>query len=174
MSGLVELATSETSSIPPRLRSVGMSLPTGKFRVGEYEVEPRTLQVRRQGQSFTLEPKVMGVLVDLAGSAGETRTKREIMDSVWPDVTVGDAVLSRSISILRRTLADDPKNPNYIETIPRIGYRFVANVTRVDNGAAAAPEPEEETDNPFRWQWILAIALATVLLLALGMWLGGR
>ena len=115
-----------------------MILPPGKFRVGDYEVEPRMLEVRCDGEVVKLEPKVMGVLVDLATAAGETRTKEEIMDSVWPDVTVGEAVLSRSISLLRSTLKDDPKSPRYIETIPRIGYRFVGEVEPLANGAKPA------------------------------------
>ncbi len=146
-----------------------MILPPGKFRVGDYEVEPRMLEVRRGGEVVKLEPKVMGVLVDLATAAGETRTKEEIMDSVWPDVTVGEAVLSRSISLLRSTLKDDPKSPRYIETIPRIGYRFVGEVEPLSNGAklVAADQADEASASPWLPRTLVAvlIGIAAIVLI---------
>lgn len=154
-----------------------MMMPPGKFRVGEFEVEPRMLEVRRGDTTVKLEPKVMGVLVDLAQAAGETRTKTEILDSVWPDVTVGEAVLSRSISLLRSTLKDNPKSPRYIETIPRIGYRCVADVARLPNGARPGTEPPATpgvAPVPRRgWRRLLLFLLVAVALLPLA-WLAFR
>lgn len=154
-----------------------MTLPPGRFRVGEFEVEPRRLEVRGGDTTVKLEPKVMGVLVDLVTAAGETRTKEEILDSVWPDVTVGEAVLSRSISLLRSTLHDDPKSPRYIETIPRIGYRFVGDVAALPNGGSGATgsragSPTSPRAEP-SWRRWLPVTLVAAVLILLG-WLALR
>jgi TolB-like protein/DNA-binding winged helix-turn-helix (wHTH) protein/Flp pilus assembly protein TadD len=98
------------------------------FRVGEFEVYPKRLTVHRNGTTTRLEPKVMAVLVYLAERADEVVTRNEFADHVWRGRIVSDEVLSRDISILRSQLGDDAKEPRYVLTIPRVGYRLVAKV----------------------------------------------
>ena len=78
-----------------------------------------------------LEPKLVGVLLYLVHRAGQTVSKDEILAAVWPDTVVEEVALARSISELRRLLHDDARNPRYVETIPKLGYRWIANVTEV-------------------------------------------
>jgi len=100
----------------------------GDFRIGQWRVEPGLSSVSRNGTSTRLEPKVMEVLVCLASHPGAPVSKEELLRSVWPDTFVTDDVLTRCISELRKALEDDTKEPQFIQTIPRKGYRLVAEV----------------------------------------------
>jgi TolB-like protein/DNA-binding winged helix-turn-helix (wHTH) protein/Flp pilus assembly protein TadD len=118
------------------------------FRVGDFEVYPKRLALVRDGHSVRLEPKVMAVLVHLARHAGEVVTRNEFADEVWRGRVVSDEVLSRDISILRSQLGDDAKEPDYVLTIPRVGYRLIGKVRPLKD-----PEPEpaiESTATPER------------------------
>ena len=74
----------------------------------------------------------MAVLVELAGQEGRTVSRDQLIKSVWPRGWVTDSVLSRCISQLRSALGDDTKSPRYIATIPRKGYRLLAQVKQPD------------------------------------------
>ncbi len=117
------------------------------FRIGEaYHVEPSLNRVTGPGGSSRLEPKVMLVLVCLAERAGQMVSKERLLQSAWADTAVGDDVLTRAISELRRLFEDDPKQPRVIETIPKAGYRLIAPVSRSQVDAVpAAALPAEET-----------------------------
>src|SRR5262249_27300822 len=71
----------------------------------------------------------MDVLVDLAEHAGELRTRGEVLAAVWGDVAVGEEVLTHCIWELRQALGDDRREPRFIETLHRSGYRLIAPVT---------------------------------------------
>ena len=112
------------------------------FRIGEFHhVEPSLNSVSGPAGTLRLEPKVMQVLVCLAAQAGQVVPKERLMRTVWPDTFVGDDVLTRAISELRRVFGDDVRNPRFIQTIPKSGYRLMAPVSFTspdDNGAAIA------------------------------------
>jgi WD40 repeat protein/DNA-binding winged helix-turn-helix (wHTH) protein len=91
-------------------------------------VEPRLNRLGRGGTKVQLSFKTMDVLVCLAGRAGELVTKRELMDAVWQVEFVSDNTLTKRIAELREALGDDAKNPRYIETITKRGYRLIAEV----------------------------------------------
>lgn len=98
------------------------------FRVGDWEVHPQENRLRRAGEERTLEPKVMDVLVFLAGNSGTVVSREQLLDSVWAGVVVGDEVISRAISLLRTALGDDQKHPVYLKTVPKRGYCILASV----------------------------------------------
>lgn len=75
-----------------------------------------------------LEPRVMAVLVDLAAHAGEVVSRHELIDRVWQGAIVGDEVLSRCIYLVRQALGESSRNPHFIETVPKHGYRLNATV----------------------------------------------
>jgi TolB-like protein/DNA-binding winged helix-turn-helix (wHTH) protein len=104
-----------------------MELERG-FRIGRWEVYPLRNVVSRADASLRLEAKSIQVLLVLAQHPGEVVSRRDLLHAVWQDRPVSDEVLSRSISLLRSTLGDDPKDPSYIQTIPRVGYRLLAPV----------------------------------------------
>ncbi|MGH9502147.1 MAG: winged helix-turn-helix domain-containing protein [Terriglobales bacterium] len=89
-------------------------------------VQPKLNTVSSNGTAVRLEPKVMEVLLCLASRPGEPVPKESILSTVWADAFVTDDVLARSISELRRTFGDNPRQPRFIQTIPKRGYRLVA------------------------------------------------
>jgi len=115
----------------------------GSFRVGEWVIEPQLNSVSAAGNTIRLEPKVMQVLVCLADKAGDLVTKEELIRSAWPDTFITDEVLTRAIFELRRVFGDDAKNPRFIQTIPKSGYRLIAEVCSA--GKKPPEEPESTT-----------------------------
>jgi DNA-binding winged helix-turn-helix (wHTH) protein len=111
------------------------------FRIGEsHHVEPSLNSVTGPAGTIHVEPKVMQVLVCLAGNAGDVVAKERLIGTVWPDTFVTDDVLTRSISELRRVFGDDAKRPRFIQTIAKSGYRLLATVTFDGVARDAAPE----------------------------------
>jgi TolB-like protein/DNA-binding winged helix-turn-helix (wHTH) protein len=98
------------------------------MRIGEWSVDPATHQIERDGQTVTLEARTMRLLVCLAERAGETVSFDDLMDQVWPGTVVTQDSVYRAVTSLRRLLADNPRKPEYIVTVPRRGYRLVAKV----------------------------------------------
>lgn len=124
----------------------------GDFGIGDWLIHPAVNSMEHDGETVHLEPKVMQVLVTLSSEPGEVVTREHLRSVVWPDVFVGEDVLIRAISELRRAFSDDPRVPRTIETVPKVGYRLIAPVSATpassSNGvshlavhAAAAPEP---------------------------------
>ena len=106
------------------------------FRVGGWLVEPCLNRLTRGGESIQIELKMMDVLVCLAERAGELVTRREITDTVWATEFITEKTLTRAVAELRRTLGDDARQPRYIETIHRKGYRLIAPAEVVEQPAA--------------------------------------
>lgn len=109
------------------------------FHVGPWLVRPGVNTISKNGFAVRLEPKVMEVLVCLASQAGELVPKDVIFKTVWPDTFVSDDALIRSISELRRAFEDDAREPRFIETIPKRGYRLVAAVAPLNGDKVARP-----------------------------------
>jgi TolB-like protein/DNA-binding winged helix-turn-helix (wHTH) protein/Flp pilus assembly protein TadD len=99
------------------------------FRLGGlWEVRPLLGTLEGEPGAVHLEPKVMSVLVFLAERSGEVISREELIERLWDGRIVSDEVLSRCISQLRTRLQDDPHEPRFIQTVPKIGYRLVATV----------------------------------------------
>src|ERR1700733_4240596 len=111
-----------------------------KLRVGDWCVDPASGQISRDGQSARVEARTMRLLLCLAEHAGEVVSIDELLNRVWTDVTVSQDSVYQAVASLRRLLRDDPKNPTYIATVPRLGYRMVAEVSAVpDEARVTAP-----------------------------------
>ena len=107
-------------------------LETG-FVLGPYRVEPlRGAVTGPEGTSHHLEPKVMSVFVHLATHANSPVTRKQLLDEVWPGQFAADELLTRAISELRRVLDDSRADPTFIETIPKVGYCLVGQVSALD------------------------------------------
>jgi len=98
------------------------------FRLGSWDVRPNHGTLQGPGGTIRLEPKVMDVLVCLAERPGDVVTREQFIQRVWGGRVVSDEVLSRCISLLRTHLGDDTRSPQYIQTVPKIGYRIIAPV----------------------------------------------
>jgi DNA-binding winged helix-turn-helix (wHTH) protein len=137
----------------------------GPFRLGEWLVEPRLNRLTRDDESIQIELKMMDVLVCLAGHAGELVERQQLIDTVWATEFTSENILTRAIAELRNALGDDTKNPTFIETIHRRGYRLLIE-----------PEPAGEHRDARRRRFLpLFIAIATaVLVVAAGLRLSSR
>jgi DNA-binding winged helix-turn-helix (wHTH) protein/WD40 repeat protein len=98
------------------------------FRIGRWLVEPSLNRLSKDDTTIQLELKVMDVLVCLAERAGEVVPRQEIVDRVWATEFISDNTLTHAITELRNALGDDARNPSFIETIHRRGYRLIAPV----------------------------------------------
>ena len=127
----------------------------GRFQIEGWIVEPQLNNLTHGSQTLHIEPKAMQVLVCLAEHAGEVVAKERLIRAVWADTFVGDDVLTRTISDLRKAFEDDAKQPRFIQTIPRGGYRLIAplslELAKVVEPTSEVPAPvvEELTRSSF-------------------------
>ncbi len=101
----------------------------GNFHIADWEVEPEINCLRSQNRAVHIEPKIMQVLVQLASHSNQVLSKEQLIHAVWPDTFVTEDVLTRCISELRRVFDDDARAPRFIQTIPKTGYRMIAQVS---------------------------------------------
>ena len=116
-----------------------MNLRNG-FQVVEWSVHPELNVIKSEVNEVQLEPRVMEVLACLASQPGGVITKEDLIHEVWNGAIVTDEVLTNAVWELRKALRDDAKNPRYIQTIPKRGYRLIAPVNAVDKGEIARPD----------------------------------
>lgn len=137
-----------------------------EFKVGSSVVAPSLNEIRRNGSSIHLEPKVMQVLVHLARHSGEVVSKEELIQAIWPDAFVTDDVLKRCVSQLRKAFDDDPRDPKAIETISKGGYRLLLSVTQVEESDARQPVAHARIHSK-RWYYLFAFGLVSVAITVL-------
>jgi pimeloyl-ACP methyl ester carboxylesterase len=94
----------------------------------DFRLDPVSGRLYRGSDAIPLTPKAFALLHHLVLNAGRLVGKRELLDTVWHDVFVGDGVLKTAVRDLRRALGDDSQVPRFIETAHRRGYRFIASV----------------------------------------------
>jgi DNA-binding winged helix-turn-helix (wHTH) protein len=110
------------------------------LRFGAYTVDGRAGEIFKKGKKLEVQPQPLQVLVSLLENAGEVVTREELRQKIWPADTFVDFEhgVNAAIQTLRRALCDSHKNPRFIETLPRRGYRFIAAVEKVQAAAASA------------------------------------
>ena len=111
---------------------------SGLLHIGDWRVDTRIDEISRDGVVVKLEPRSMRLLLCLAQHAPEVVSIQQLLDEVWEDVVVSPDSAYQAVAGLRRLLGDDAKEPAYIATLPRRGYRLVAAVQRMD--APATPD----------------------------------
>jgi TolB-like protein/DNA-binding winged helix-turn-helix (wHTH) protein/Tfp pilus assembly protein PilF len=119
-----------------------------RYRFDDIEVDLQGFRLLKAGKPIAIEPKALNLLIFLVENRGRLIGRRELIDTVWNGAFVTDHVLNRAIGQLRRQLADDPKGPRYVETVPTLGYRFIANVETETAEAEGAPSKADGTSNP--------------------------
>src|SRR5436189_2787147 len=107
------------------------------YEFGNFRLEVGERRLLRDGHPVPLTTKVFETLTVLIARSGRLLTKDELMQHVWPDTVVEENNLNHNISVLRHALGEQPGGPRFIETVPRVGYRFVASVTQL--GAPSSP-----------------------------------
>ena len=115
------------------------------MRIGQANIDFDALTIHGPEGQFSMESKVMRVLEVLVENAGQVLTRSDLIEAVWGVEYGGDERLSRAISLLRKALGDSRSKAEYIETIPRRGYRFIAKVETETDAEGAADSDVETT-----------------------------
>ena len=110
------------------------------YRFGAFRLDVGERQLLCEGRAVPLRMKVFDTLCMLVEHSGRLLTKHELMERIWPDAAVEENNLNHNISTLRRALGEQATGQQFIETVPRIGYRFVAAVTGPE-GITSGLEP---------------------------------
>jgi DNA-binding winged helix-turn-helix (wHTH) protein/Tfp pilus assembly protein PilF len=123
--------------------------------VGGWLADRAAGRLTRDGLTHEVEPKVMDLLFLLASRPGEVFPREDIFAALWPGVSVGDDSLARCVWKLRQIVGDDPKQPYFIETIAKRGYRLIA--------------PVEIAAHPRRWRLPVVIGLAGLVAIGIAL-----
>src|SRR4029453_10590068 len=117
------------------------------YHFGPFRLDPWKRRLSRGDELISLTPKAFDTLLALVQQSGKTIEKDDLMKAVWPGVVVEENNLNQNITALRKSLGDSRQESHYIATIPGLGYRFVADVTRVDvpteSETESSPRPAE-------------------------------
>ena len=133
--------------------------PPHPLRFGEHRFDPALNELTGPQGSQRLPLKQADLLLRLMREPGQPVRRETLLDEVWERRFVNEEVLSRAIADLRAALGDDAKAPRYIETLPKVGYRFLAEVRE-----EAALSPAGSAPRSPRRRWPLVLAAATGLL----------
>lgn len=112
---------------------------TAPFRVGEWTVDPAANRLLGADEEVRVEPKAMRVLAYLATRQGEVVTRHDLEANVWTGMIVTDDAVTNTVIKLRKALGDNARDPRYIETIAKSGYRLIAEISTPDAAAGSAP-----------------------------------
>lgn len=159
------------------------------LRIGEWRVDSARGEISRAGETARLEARTMRLLLCLAEHPGEVVSIDELLDRVWTGIAVTPDSVYQAVASLRRILGDDPKQPLYIATVPRLGYRMVAAVEPSNPAApelpnqhpangATAPQPDQSnapkpiplpsTPPQRTWSGTIRAAVLLLILVAVG------
>jgi len=145
-----------------------------KVRFGPYEIDFHSRELSKSGTRLRLQPQPIQILTALLEHPGELVTREDLQHRLWPDDTFVDFErgLNTAIKKLRAALCDEAETPRYIETLPRRGYRFIAEVSTPLPETVQISE-QEQTEQPSRSSPLQArksrwpvIALCTLIVLA--------
>ncbi len=116
-----------------------MNQNTDNIEFGEFRIDSRNKRLTRGDQHVPLTPKVFETLQVLVQNAGNLVAKSELMEQIWPDRFVEESNLTFNIKMLRKALGDSSTDPKFVETVPRRGYRFIAQVNEPLSAASLTP-----------------------------------
>jgi len=123
----------------------------GAYRFGPFQLDTRERRLSRGCDVIPLRLKVFDTLRVLVENAGRLVTKQELLDTIWPETTVEENNLNHNVSVLRKALGEKATGQQYIETVPRVGYRFAATVEHAEPRTQAAVASAEKTRQDIRF-----------------------
>src|SRR5262245_37672612 len=109
------------------------------YEFGPFRLAPGEHRLYRDGEVILLPPKEFDLLLLLVQNPGQVMNRENLIKALWPNTVVEEANLNVHISALRKALAESQGEQHYIETLPRLGYRFIAPVTEVTETEDVAP-----------------------------------
>jgi Tol biopolymer transport system component/DNA-binding winged helix-turn-helix (wHTH) protein len=136
-----------------------MGAETVWYQFDTVEVRPAAFTVLRDGRPANLEPKAVRVLLYLIEHRNRAVSKEELFEAVWEGTAVTDNALTRIVAQIRREIGDDARQAHYIQTLPTMGYRFVADLRIVRPEEAQPPPPRPKR----RLAWALGVVVAVVI-----------
>ena len=124
-----------------------MDTPAQVFRFGPYESRPRSRELYKHGLKLKVRPQPLQVLNLLLNRAGDVVSREVLREELWSAETFVDFEhsLNTAVKEIRATLGDSPLTPRYIETLPRLGYRFIAPVEVINGVSDLVPSPAPST-----------------------------
>ena len=152
----------------------GASVNGHRFVFDEFEIDPANRLLLRDGEPIALTGKVFDVLVVFIENPGRLLDKDELLEKVWRSEFVEEGNLARNVSTLRKALGDTGKNNKYIATVQGRGYRFVADVTLLDESNEEILQREGDSlptgfgSTRFSKKWVQIIPFAAIFLLGVG------
>jgi TolB-like protein/Tfp pilus assembly protein PilF len=109
-------------------------MDSGQYEFGVYRLDAQSRLLFKKGERVALPPKVVELLVALVQAEGRALTREQLLRRLWPDAVVEEGSLTSHVSVLRKALGEGPQRQEFIETLPKRGYRFVGPVKRVESG----------------------------------------
>ena len=142
-----------------------ISNSNGRVRFGTFEVDLDSRELRKSGLKIKLHGQPFDLLAMLLERPGEVLTREQLQRKLWPSETFVDFErgLNKAINRLREALSDDASNPRYIETLPRLGYRFIGTITKPSAVADAAAREDIAEGEQRRITWKVALPAATAV-----------
>ena len=139
------------------------------LRFGTFEVDLKTGELRKAGMKQKLAGQPFQVLQALLQRPGEVVTREQLRDLLWPNHTFVDyhLALKKAVNRLREVLGDSADSPRFIETVPRLGYRFLAQVQGIES-----PQASSAFKTPVRWKLAVGLTCAIAAALLLGLNVG--
>jgi DNA-binding winged helix-turn-helix (wHTH) protein/TolB-like protein len=152
------------------------------YEFGPFQLDPVGRRLLRHGESVSLTPKAFDTLLVLLVRREQRLSREELISQVWPDTAAGEHNLNQCIAVLRKALDDNPRQPNYIATLPGHGYSFIAEVHCVAAGnnnqrAHVLANGNSIPDSLRPWRFAvagLAMIAFTALIMALPLGSRGR
>ncbi len=140
-----------------------MSLEINSFEFGEFCLKTREKILLRGNKPVSLTPKTLQLLFILVENHGQIVEKEKLMQAVWADSFVEESNLTFTVSLLRKILNDDKKTSRYIETVPKRGYRFIAEVAEISATDAFKTQSAEKNFAPKSKKSLAVFALCILL-----------
>src|SRR5215467_7065152 len=117
------------------------------YEFGPFRLAADEHRLYRDGEAIMLPPKEFDLLLLLVQNPGQVMNRESLIKALWPDTVVEEANLNVHISALRKALAERSGEQHYIETLPRLGYRFIAQVAEVNETAAISSVSQALAEN---------------------------
>lgn len=139
--------------------------------IGSWEFAPDTGILSRDGETVRLESRTAALLEVLCRRAGQLISQSDIIEQVWDGRAVSPNSVAVVISDIRRALGDDPRQPQYVETLPKRGYRLIADVSPMPGPEPAAEDSARAMPRLVRRRWPTLAAFAVVVVVLAGVFL---
>lgn len=150
-------------------------MATTTFYIGDWLIEPGNNQIRRDERTVKLEPRAMEVLLCLSQNPGQVVSREHLEETVWTDRIVTQDSISTAVNKLRKAFEDSSREPQYIETVAKRGYRLIAPITPTEPSIAsqqqgATPYPAKQNVTNKNKYIVIGLLLLAVFSLGL-VWL---